>query len=487
MRAGLAGRLTLVLVGLLLALGAALTWLTLATARGHAREVRQRAGHDIARHIAEDLAPLVDGRVDEPAAAAVFGQAMTVNPALQVYLLDGAGRVLAYDAPPGVVVRERVDLEPVRRWLEDRQGPAVLGDDPRSRDGRRVFSAWPVDGGGYVYAVLGGPGAGSGLEDEGLVLRLGLVGLAGALVVAAALGVALLRRLTRPLRRLELAMAAFEPGRRGALDLPAGTDDEVGRLGRGFERLAARIEDQLEDLRRVEGRRRELVASVSHDLRTPLAALRASLERQAGDDDLAGDERRRLAAQSLSSARRLQRRLGALFDLARLDAGDVVPVREAFVLEELVQDVLAEQEALARQRGVALELVLDRPPTRVEGDLGLLERALTNLLDNALAATASGGTVRVTIRRQDDGRVELCVRDTGRGIPADQLEAVFRRGHRLSTEGTGLGLAITRRVLALHGAELRVASRPGVGTRIGFRLPVVGAGERAAGPVLTAR
>ncbi len=461
------GALVSVVVGIVLIL-----WMW--SSEGYERDLRQQLNRDVARHLAEHAVPLTPDGVDEKELGGMLMHVMSVNPALEVYLLDVEGKILAYDAPPGHVKLERVDLEPVKTLLagSDR---TVLGDDPRAPGTDQPFSAWPLEQGserlGYVYVVVGGeewrataaPLRGSQRFELFGVAALGLLG------IGIASSVLLARRMTRPLRQLTDAIGSGAP-------LPSAlvrTDDEFGVLARRYVRLSRRIREQLEQLERTDRDRREFVASVSHDLRTPLASLEGYLELLEDNESLRAEERRDYVGIARRRARHLARLVDQLFELAKLEAGDVQPTPEPFNLGELTQDVLQGLRPRASRRGVRLVCRMPRELPEVEGDLGLLERALSNLVENALKYTGRGGVVHVRIERTSTG-VRWSVQDDGPGIPSAELPHIFERrfrgrGERVAS-GAGLGLAICHRVLELHGSDIEVESSEGEGCTFRFDL-----------------
>jgi signal transduction histidine kinase len=221
--------------------------------------------------------------------------------------------------------------------------------------------------------------------------------------------------------------------------------------------------------------RAELIANVSHDLRMPLVAMRGYLELLARNDDaLSSDERRSYVAIALRQCEQLGRLVDELSELARLDSRGVRLARERFAVAELASDVVRKFALAAERRGVELAAVAaDRLPL-VDADLGLIERVLDNLIDNALRHTPAGGSVRIAIDRDDDG-VRVRVRDTGAGIAADELPHVFDRHWRGTASagragGGGLGLAIAQRILALHGGRVDVESELARGSCFSFSL-----------------
>jgi hypothetical protein len=252
--------------------------------------------------------------------------------------------------------------------------------------------------------------------------------------------------------------------------------DEIDTLSDTFESMSQRIIQQVRTLKQTDELRRELVANVSHDLRTPLASLTGYIETlQLKEGRLTEAERDQYLAVARRQSERLTRLVEELFELARLESQDMRPELEPFPLPELVQDVVMGFRLEAEQKGVALEL--DRPDEvpLVSADIGLIQRALQNLIGNALKHTDEGGSVSVHIEPLVD-KVAVRIEDTGCGIPDDELEQIFdrfyqarNRGEKQTTAG-GLGLAIVKRILELHGSAVEAASSVGKGTVFMFSL-----------------
>ena len=479
-------KLALALLAVLLGVAALYLWLGVFTTETYLDEVRQKLHRELAEHLVAEGLLLEDGDVDPEALEHVIHMLMVVNPSIEVYVLDPGGRVLAYSAPPGKVDRERVSLEPVRRFLARDARLPILGDDPRDPDGHKVFSAAPIgapeDPEGYVYVVLGGERHDSVVErlSGSYALRMGGAALAAALVFAFAAGLLLFGLITRRLRWLAARMESFQ--RSGFSEPLPGPEpqgkepsDEIDLLGATFGRMAARIGEQLGALEHGDRLRRELVANVSHDLRTPLASLHGYLETlELKGDALPEDDRRLYLETALAHSSRLGSRIADLFELARLDAAEVPLHRERFQLPELVQDVMQKFQLEADRKRVRLFSERAQGLPFVDADIGLIERLLENLLGNAIRYTPEQGRVSVSVEG-DPRSVRVRVRDTGCGIPADELPWVFERFHRgrsgHADGGTGLGLAIARRIVDLHGGSIEARSRMNEGSEFSFSLP----------------
>jgi len=481
------GRLVLALLALFTLTGIAYVTLTVFTTRLHLQEITQTLHRSIAANIVKEQWLMRGDSINKPALKDIFTRLMHVNPGIEVYLLDGEGRILSYSAPPEKVKRMRVALDPITAFLANEDNLPIRGDDPRSLTGRKIFSAAPLyDSGamaGFLYIVLGGQEFDSvvTLFQRSYVFRLSAGITVAALLLTIVLGALSFNWLTRRLRLLAAEMTSFrQAGFTQPLQFPQwradDTGDEIDRLGVAFEEMSARIADQIQQLSKADSARRDMVASISHDLRTPLASLRGYLETlQLKGDTLDDTEKRNYLALALGHGERLSRLVADLFELATLEAGDARVRREPFLVNELAADIVRRFRLAAENK--QLRLVSDIPEAApfVSGDIALIERVLENLIENAIKYTPPGGDVRVTVSAAEDG-VTVSVADTGPGIQADDLPHVFERffqagqPHRGADKGAGLGLAIAQRILQLHDGAITVHSTHGAGASFSFRL-----------------
>jgi signal transduction histidine kinase len=477
-------RLTLTF-GALLALLAAVLFglLTHITERYHA-EVSQRLNAGIAMYVTDQTALLDRGGVNRAALNELAHRAMTLNPSAEVYLLTPEGRILATLVPEARLARRVIDLAPIRQFLADSDARPLYGDDPTGRNRRRVFSVAPVNVenalAGYLYVVLGSERFESvaAAVRGSYTLQIGLTIAAAVLLAMFAVGAGLFHALTLPLRRLAQRMQGWSS--RAGIAEGHGTEsgasrNEIAVLDRQFAHMARQIEQQLHELKAGDALRRELIANVSHDLRTPLASMRGYLETVLlKGGRLAEDSRRQYLETACRQCEHLEQLIAALFELSKLESGEVVPQREEFALSELLQDVALRFRLRAQQAGIELRTQLDPAGPRVHGDIALIERVLENLLDNALRHTSAGGRVSLEMIR-DGRRIRVTVADTGSGIAAEDLPRVFDRFYRGGGQArgarSGLGLAIVRRIVELHAQTVSITSAPGVGTCVEFGLP----------------
>jgi signal transduction histidine kinase len=262
------------------------------------------------------------------------------------------------------------------------------------------------------------------------------------------------------------------------VEVPVEGPNELAELAAGFNEMTCRLREAEAERDAMETSRRELIAAVGHDLRTPLASVRVVIEALA--DGLVED--RETAERYLETARRdvgvLSRLIDDLFVLAQLDSAGIQLDIERNSLSDLVSDTLGSFAVRAESEGLRLQGESRAQPDVAEFDASYVGRALANLVENALAHTPEGGEVRVETDAQP-GVVRLSVCDTGAGVDATDLPRLFDRFYRgeasrsRATGGSGLGLAIVKAVAEAHGGEVGVESESGAGATFWFSLPAV--------------
>jgi signal transduction histidine kinase len=484
MKLTLTQRLSVVFAVLLLVCCGTSAWLQVRSSHMHELEVVQGLSRDLAQHIAHDTVLMDSNGLMPGAVRELFSQLMLVNPSVEVYLLDTEGRIAGSAAPEGRIRRQQVDLAPIRQLLDDQPLP-ILGDDPRSVDGRKVFSAAPLQVNGkavgYLYVVLLSEAhdrfAERGATSAALNTALLSIGLVALLCLVA--GLTAFNLITRPLRRLTETVSRFDidgaaPPRPVTAPVDKTADpDEIAVLDAAFRQMQNRLGEQWRSLTRQDQERRELVANISHDLRTPMASLHGYLETLSlKDATLSPEERRRYLGIALDQSRKVGGLAQSLLELVRLEHGFVQPVLERFSLIDLVQDIFQKFELTAEARQVELKAHFVPNLPTVCADLGLIERVLTNLVDNALRHTPLGGEIEFDLTPHG-ALVDVTISDTGPGIAPELREGLFLRPFNIggARRDGGLGLRIVHRILQLHGREIELLDVSGRGATFRFSLP----------------
>ncbi|TAA45800.1 HAMP domain-containing histidine kinase [Corallincola luteus] len=482
----LSGQFALYAAGLFLLVGIGVGSWTLASYQTYGEEVEQRLHRGLAAHMVYDNKQLKQGTIDASILKDAFHTMMLLGPDWEIYALDTTGRLLAYSAPPGKVLRQRISLQPIHSFFAGADFP-LYGDDPRSATSQRIFSAAPIENAegeltGYLYVIIGGEqwqtladmlATSRVLQDSWRLMGAALL---FGLVLLVLLFVLLTRPLTKLVRRFEhFTQHDFSRRNEPEVRHHRWTPAEVVSLNQGFDVMAGHIEHQLEQIKTTEQLRRELISHVSHDFRTPLASLQGYLETWL----LQSAEQRQpqLIEVALKNARQLNLLVEQLFELVRLEGGDIRFNPEPVVVAELAYDVVQRLQLMAEARGVRLRVETDIHQQQALADIGKLERILVNLIDNALRHTPAGGEVIIKIAAANDA-IYVAVADNGCGINEAEVPLIFDPHYRASNsvngEGanTGLGLAIVQQLVALHGSEIAVQSSQQQGSTFGFSLPL---------------
>jgi signal transduction histidine kinase len=481
-------KLAIVLLLLFCLLGVTILIVTQFASDMYQQEVVQKLNRDLAKQIVAQKILMEDNRISEKGLKDVFNMLMVVNPSIEIYLLNPAGKILAFSAPPGKVKLDRVDLVPIKKWFGDDIVYPLTGDDPRNPARKKVFSVARIPEQGqlqaYLYIILGGEIFDSIAQKlrGSYIMQLSAWWIMASLLFALITGLLLFAYLTRRLKRLAIAMDSFDMTQTTSRlqsihrqDRQHG--DEIDRLALTFKQLVDRIQIQMENLKQADKLRRELVANVSHDLRTPLATLQGYIETLLLKNKRLSDKDRQHHLEiAIQHCQRLSNLVDELFELAKLDSSEIQVQCEPFNINELAHDVVQKFNLSAEERQITIQIDHNQHLPFANADIAMIERVIENLLDNAVRHTSPGGSIRLTFSSQN-GDISVCVSDTGCGIPEEDLPHIFDRFyHRARTQDSkagysGLGLAIAKRILELHHKSIIVESTAGSGTAFTFFLP----------------
>ncbi|MEM6262816.1 MAG: HAMP domain-containing sensor histidine kinase [Bacteroidota bacterium] len=475
-------KISLAFLLVLLLIGLAYVYVTAFTAQKYYAETTQRLNATVAEHMLHEVTPFKDGEVNEEALHKIMHSMMAVNPSIEVYLLDNDGEILSYVVLDKKVKLTYVSLDPVQAFLASGGQELILGDDPRDPKATTVFSATPVevDGvqQGYVYIVLESEQFENIAEAVGssYLLRLGTRFFMLSLLAAFAVGLGLIWLLTRNLRSIIQAVRQFEDGNLDAR-VPITSTGELANLAHTFNGMADTILQNIQELKQVDELRRELIANISHDLRTPLSVIHGYVETLImKQGKLSKEDEEKYLNIILNSSEHLTKLVADLFELSKLEARQVNPEMKPFQLSELLQNMEARYAMLAQEKQLKLTTHIEASQTMVYADVRMIERVLQNLVENAIKYTPEQQDVSLELAQKGD-HLEVRIRNTGVGIPEEDIPRIFDRYYKMEKhangkKGTGLGLAIVKNILDLHQSLIRVTSKVGEYTTFSFQLPV---------------
>ncbi|SEW51517.1 Signal transduction histidine kinase [Chitinophaga arvensicola] len=474
-------KIAAVFTGVLVVLGLVFVLIASKFSTSYYTTAHQELYGDIAKHLATFTQPIRNGKPDTTVTHDIIHSTMVANPSVEVYLLDTAGNITDFVVPDTTVQLRRVDLAIVKAWLATKEGERPMGDNPKVPGEPAIFSAAPVyENGrlsGYVYAVLASEKQRQVLAalNSHLYIRLSAYIFFVALAVAFIVGIITFFLITDSIRKIANVVQRFKEGDYSAR-IPENAKGDLATLTTTFNEMADVIVSNFDKITATDKFRQELIANVSHDLRTPLSIMLGYIETMMiKKEELSGTDKERYLSVVHGSAQKLSGLVEQLFQYAKLEANLVTPEKEPFLINELASDILMSYQLKAADRAILLHLDATPRLPRVFADIALTERVFQNLLDNAFKFTPDGGSIRVILSAEKTG-VKVQVADTGAGIAPEEQAYIFERYKQLHNEvspkkGMGIGLAIVKKILELHHTSIDVISEPGKGATFSFVIP----------------
>lgn len=456
-------------------------YISVQSAAKYSVEVNQRLNSELATNMESMFEELVqNGEINEKAVADIMHSMMVINPIVEVYLLDTDGRILKYVVPEKGVKLEKVNLDPIQKFLSDPEHSIIYGDDPRNPGDQKIFSAARIvqdnQFKGYIYIVLAGQEYISASQTVlgSYILGLSIRTIIFILVISALVGLLAIWAITNKLSPIIKGINEFKSGNLHSR-IPVKNKNELDRIGLVFNQMADTIEHNIQELKGVDNLRRELISNVSHDLRTPVASIQGYAETlMLKKDTVSKAEQEKYLEIIYNSCGRLKKLVEELFELSKLQANQMKPHTEPFSISELVHDIAGKYRILSQKKGISINTMIDKNVPLVEADISMINRVLQNLIDNAMNFCDEGDTINIEIDPKKKKWVEVRVADSGQGIKQEDLPLLFQRYYkgRNDSQSTGLGLAIVKKIIDLHHSQIKVFSQYGKGTTFTFDLPV---------------
>lgn len=480
----LAKKLTLISALMLLFCSFSTAWLYYHNRTRYSDAMIQNLSHNLAYTIVQ-LLPLVNNNGYNPETLKLlFDRMMDYNPSVEVYLIDTKGKIIADAAPVGSIKNRNINLKFVSEFLNGKNLP-LYGTNPKNPDVLTVFSVAPVKLGnqikGYIYIILEGEKY-NHLDNDALDYSVKNSMSWSALIIILCcliIGAIAFNIVTKPIKNLTKLVSfdneknTIDINKLSEIEVPTG-NDEVSILKKSFIEMATKISTQWEILDLKEKQRREFVANISHDLRTPLMSIQGYIETlNYKYEKLSVAERKRYIKIALNQSIKVGGLAQQLFDLARLEHGSIEPNYEHFSLTDLIQDVIQKFELEFKNREVRSRIQLTSSLNIIIADMFMVERILTNLIDNALKHTPPNGLITLRVRKLASEMIVEC-EDTGSGISNDLKKTLFERPSLSKSnrrDNGGLGLVLVRRMIQLHGGDIKLLNTPY--TCFQFSLPLI--------------
>lgn len=472
----------------LIALAFVLVSITTYTANQYFQETNQRINASVADYILDQIQPYLHGEITETELKKKFEELMFLNPSIEVYLLDKKGNVFSSQIPEEAILMKKIPLQPIKAFVENKNETFIEDHDPKNPEICKVFSASEIkiddELRGYIYVVLASEKYESTTQmlAKSYQMQIATRSLAVTILAAFLIGLLVIWFLTKRLNHIIETVKQFRNG-----DYSARTKVKLGggdltQLAKNFNGMADTIVANIDELKAVEKLRGELIANVSHDLRTPLATIQGYAETLIiKEDELKTKEKKHFLHHIVKGTQKLKKLVEELFELSKLETKQTKVEREAFSITELVQDNVQKYNILAQEKNIKIKTKIPTDLPLVFADLSLIDRVLQNLLDNALKFTPEKGSIEIEIKNIDK-QIELQISDNGIGINQEKMPFIFQRyekAHEITSsnekEGIGLGLAIVKKILEIHNSAISVESKINQGTAFRFQLPVYSA------------
>lgn len=467
---------------ILVLLGVGYTVITITMAKRYSDETTQRLNASVASHMLLEVTPFIDGKVNEEALGKIMHSMMAVNPGLEVYLLDPQGKILSFVVLDKKVKLQYVSIDPIKKFIDANGKSLTYGDDPRNPGKSKIFSATAVyekeNLQGYVYMVL----ASEEYENiattlqESYLLKIGTQSFIVTLIAALVIGLLVLWLLMKSLREIIRAVRKFSDGDLESR-IPIRSKGELAALSESVNNMADTILKNMQELKEVDKLRRDLIANISHDIRTPISIIHGYVETLIMKHETLDSQKQQEYLQTIiKSTERLKRLMTDLFELSKLESRQIKPKMEPFFMSDLLQDIGRKYKLLALERNIELETDLPSKIPVVCADIALIERVLQNLIDNALNYTPENGKIKIQMQ-ESNNQVNVRIINTGQGINKEELPKIFDRYYKVenskASRGTGLGLAIVKNILEIHHTDIQVESENHGNTTFSFDLPMV--------------
>ncbi|MFQ3598600.1 MAG: HAMP domain-containing sensor histidine kinase [Chloroherpetonaceae bacterium] len=477
---GLSFRLSLLFVLSFAATTGVFFYVLLDAGERYAAEVVQKSNYSLAASIAKELKINEQtDLVEREQFQKLFNAAMMINPSICIYLVHDDGEVFT---TTNHIKQKFIDVNKIKAFINQSATLPLYGDNPIEEGGRIIFSAAPLMRSNgtlhcYLYVTFKEQSSGAEMIRQSYIVTVLTRTLFIVTAVASIFAVVMIFLLTRNVKSLTRAARRIEQGDFSAR-ATVKTKDELGELALVFNDMAGKIERSIQTLKYNDQLRRELVANIAHDLRTPLSSIEGYAEMILMKEPLLSDlEKKTYLGTILKNAKSLSRLVLSLFDLSKFEAKQVEAKKEPFSPTELAQDVVLKFQPKAEEKRIALTMSLTPDAPFICGDIALIERVLQNIIENAIQYTPEGGSVCLAVSRINDD-VFFSVSDTGKGISEQELPHIYDRFYRSTTaredvsDGFGLGLAISKKILELHDATLHVQSIENKGTTFSFSIPI---------------
>jgi len=434
----------------------------------------QLTDKDVAAHIAKFASPFEAQGINKTIADSVFYNAMVLNPNIEVYFLDTAGKIMYYQAPDSLIKLHTIPLNNIQKLIQSKGETYIKGPDPKLPSQQKVFSAAEVYSNeklaGYIYVILGSNVStnSSNMLFGSNAMRLALIVFAIIIVLSILLSTIYVNRLQRSFKRI---IAVLNEYMKGNLDIRFNRNekDEFAPITDSFNQMATLLSYNIEKLKQTEQERRNFIATISHDLRTPLSVAKGYTETaltKINDNTINKTEIDAFIQLVYKKLQQIEVMVQNLFDLSRMESVHFSPNKEAFIFSEILIEAFHIAERKASEKNIAMHCTGCEDISWINADIRMMERVVQNLFDNALKYTPEHGSISIRIEKDE---YTLTVSFRNNGVLGDELIEWINIANAqavalkiVKPANAGLGLLIVKKILELHNYSFHVTYMNGL-------------------------
>ncbi|HVX25640.1 MAG TPA: HAMP domain-containing sensor histidine kinase [Parafilimonas sp.] len=443
--------------------------ITYFTTREFYQSSTQLVNKDVAGHIAKFASPFKDSGINKQTADSVFYNAMVLNPSIEVYFLDTTGKIMYYQSPDSTIKLWKIPLENIQKHIQSNGDDYIKGPDPKQPDVQKVFSAVEVIKDdkklGYIYVIL----TGNEYNNAAHMLfgthatSFAIIALCVIIILSVVLSYWYVNRLQRSFKKIIAVLNEYMKGDFN-VRFEMNDRDEFAPITNSFNKMATLLSYNIERLKQTEQERKDFIATISHDLRTPLSVAKGYAETALDKMHHGEINKPELDGFIQLVHKKLQQieiMVQDLFELSRMESVHFTLNKEPFIFSEILEEMISVYEKRAVEKNI--ELTCDVPANIIwiNADIRLMERVIQNLLDNAIKYTPSNGFIHITLAEKENS-LELKFTNSGAVLSDDILNWInltassntFSTIHKPAN--TGLGLLIVKKIVGLHQYSFHV-------------------------------
>ncbi len=479
-------KLFLTFLCIIIAMGGVFVFATLHLSQKFHNEASQKLHANIANHLVEEkfknAAPFLEnGEVNKILFNDIMHDMMAVNRAIEVYLLNSSGEILhsvVLDHSNTTKPLTKVNLTPINEFINNNKN-YILGDDPKNINNKKIFSAAHFQKNGiegYIYIVLSG-GAFEKINKSlfssyftTLVTTISLITMFFSILI----GWLSIYYITKNLRTIIFHVNRFSEGY-FCSRIKNAENSNLSGLAVTFNKMADTISKNIEEMKSADIIRRELIANISHDLKTPLTIMYGYIETlQIKQNTINSQNSQKYIKIIENSVTYLKKLVFQLSEYSKLEAKQVIPKILPFLIADLIIGLKDRYHLLLLEKEIEFNIQIENEKQLVLGDPTLIERVLLNIMDNAIKFNPQKGKIHLSVYKEND-HVKIKINDSGPGINEDEKEFIFDRFNQSKSDykndGMGLGLAIVKKIIELHNTEIIVKRGLNNGAIFEFSLP----------------